>query len=176
MRKRLFWWSVAGFLWTSAAGTLLHFLYEWNGGAVTAVLGAVNESVWEHMKLLVIPAVLLTAVQIWTIGGMYPQLPAARAVSIPAGALAIPVLYYTLTGALGTLPTWVHISMFFLVTAGMFLLDHRLMCAALPKAGWVQFLAAAALWILAFFFVWCTFRPPEFPLWQDPVTGVYGLP
>ena len=175
MRKRLFWWEVAGFLWTSAAGTLLHFLHEWNGGVVTAVLGAVNESVWEHMKLLVIPAVLLTALQIWTMGGVYPQLPAARAVSIPAGALAIPALYYTLTGALGPLPTWAHIGMFYMVAAGMFLLDYRLLCAALPKRGWVQFLAAILLWALAFLFVWCTFRPPELPLWQDPVTGMYGL-
>ena len=30
--KRLIQWELAGFLWTSAAGTLLHFVYEWSGG------------------------------------------------------------------------------------------------------------------------------------------------
>ena len=94
MRRRSVWWELGGFLWTAAAGTLLHFAYEWSGGsAAAAVFAAVNESVWEHMKLLVMPAFLFTAVQVWVMGEIYPNLPAVRAVTIPLGALTIPVLY-----------------------------------------------------------------------------------
>ena len=32
------------------------------------------------------------------------------------------------------------------------------------------------LWLLAFLFIYFTFRPPQLPLWQDPVTGLYGIP
>ena len=31
------------------------------------------------------------------------------------------------------------------------------------------------LWVLAFLFVYWTFRPPHLGLWRDPVTGGYGI-
>ena len=176
MRRRSFWWELGGFLWTAAAGTLLHFAYEWSGGsAAVAVFAAVNESVWEHMKLLVMPAFLFTAVQVWVMGEIYPNLPAVRAVTIPLGALTIPVLYYTYTGALGVQAAWVNIFIFFLAAAGMFWLDYRLLRTGHPVSGWGQLLGVVLLWVLVFAFVWCTFRPPELPLWQDPVSGTYGV-
>ena len=50
MRKRLFFWELAGFLFTGLAGTLLHFVYDWSGDSLwTAAFSAVNESTWEHM-------------------------------------------------------------------------------------------------------------------------------
>ena len=48
-------------LWIAAAlicavlGTLWHFLYDWFPCALTALLCPVNESVWEHLKLLYFP-------------------------------------------------------------------------------------------------------------------------
>ena len=53
MKKRLLLWETAGFLFTAAVGALLHFSYDWSGGTVlAAAFSAVNESTWEHMKLL----------------------------------------------------------------------------------------------------------------------------
>ena len=36
MRRRLLVWELAGFLWVAAAGTLLHFTYDWSGGSAVA--------------------------------------------------------------------------------------------------------------------------------------------
>ena len=175
MRKRLFRWELGGFFWTAAAGTLLHFVYGWSGGsAAAAVFAAVNESVWEHMKLLVMPAFLFTALQVWVLGEIYPNIPAVRAITIPFGALLIPVLYYTYTGALGLQAAWMNLVIFYLSAAIMFWLDYRLLRTGLPAFSWAQLLGVALLWGLVFVFVWCTFRPPELPLWQDPVSGTYG--
>ena len=33
MGKRLFYWELAGALFTAAMGTLLHFVYDWSGAA-----------------------------------------------------------------------------------------------------------------------------------------------
>jgi hypothetical protein len=53
MKRSIGIWQLAGFAATSLGGTLLHFLYEWLGEAVwIAPLSGVNESTWEHMKLL----------------------------------------------------------------------------------------------------------------------------
>lgn len=177
MRKRLFWWEAAGFLWAAAAGTLLHFAYEWSGGSIAAAaFSGVNESVWEHMKLLVMPVFLFTVVQVWVQGEAYPNIPAVRAVSMTVGALMIPVLYYTYTGALGAHVVWADIGIFYLAAAGLFWLDFRMLRTGLPSSPWAQLLGVVLLWSVVFAFVWCTFRPPQLPLWQDPVTGLYGIP
>mgnify|MGYP000687759389 CR=1 FL=1 len=42
--------------------------------------------------------------------------------------------------------------------------------------GWQQVLGLIVLWGLAFAFVYCTFRPPQLALWQDPITMTRGIP
>lgn len=175
MKRRLFFWELGGFLFTGALGTLLHFVYEWSGGsALAAWFSAVNESTWEHMKLLFVPLFLFSVVQICLLGRNYPNLPAVRALSALTGIVLIPVLFYTYTGVLGRSVDWVNIAIFYLADLGSFLLDFTLLRRGKLCSGWMQILGLAALWGLAFCFVWCTFRPVALPLWQDPVTGVYG--
>ena len=54
------------------------------------------------------------------------------------------------------------------------MLDGWLLRRGRQGALWQQVAGLAVLWGLAFCFVWCTFRPPQIALWQDPVTGQYG--
>ena len=119
MRRKLFFWELGGFLFTGALGTLLHFVYEWSGGSVLAAcVSAVNESTWEHMKLLFVPLFLFSLVQVCLLGRNYPNVPAVRALSVLTGVALIPVLFYTYTGILGYHITWVDISIFFLADLG----------------------------------------------------------
>ena len=176
MRKRLFFWELAGFLFTSAVGSLLHFVYEWSGGSLAAaVISAVNESTWEHMKLLFVPMFLFSVVQVCVLGRNYPNFLAVRAVSILTGLALIPVLYYTYTGVWGQMRDWANIAVFFLAALGAFLLDFYLLRRNRLSAPWQQVLGLIVLWALAFCFVWCTFRPVRIALWRDPLTGTYGI-
>ena len=176
MRRKLFFWELGGFLFTGALGVLLHFAYAWSGNsALTAWFSGVNESTWEHMKLLFMPLFLFSLVQICLLGRNYPNLPAVRALSALAGVGLIPVLFYTYTGALGFHVVWADIAVFFLADLGAFALDFRLLRRGRLSSRWMQLLGLAALWGLAFCFVWCTFRPPRLALWRDPVTGLYGI-
>ena len=69
MGKRLFWWEAAGFLFVAAAGTALHFVYDFSGGrALAAAFSAVNESTWEHMKIFFFPFFLFSVAQLWFLG------------------------------------------------------------------------------------------------------------
>lgn len=177
MRRKLFFWELGGFLFTGALGVLLHFVYEWSGGGVPAAcFSAVNESTWEHMKLLFVPLFLFSIVQVCLLGRNYPNLPAVRALSALTGVLLIPVLFYTYTGVLGRGVDWVNIAIFFLADLAAFALDFALLSRGRLSSGWMQILGLAALWGLAFCFVWCTFRPVRLPLWRDPAAGIYGIP
>ena len=56
MKQSISYWQMAGFLFTSILGTFLHFLFELSGRSViAAIFSAVNESIWEHMKLIYYP-------------------------------------------------------------------------------------------------------------------------
>ncbi len=45
-----------GIIFTFILGTLLHFVYEWSGSnVIVGIFSPVNESVWEHLKLLYFP-------------------------------------------------------------------------------------------------------------------------
>lgn len=176
MRKRLFFWELAGFLWAVAAGTALHFVYEWSGGSsVAAAFSGVNESTWEHMKLLFVPVLAFTVVQVCAMGENYPDLLAVRAVSTLTGLALIPVLFYTYTGVLGYDVTCVNIGIFVLAALGLFWLDHALLRRGRLNRRWMQVAGLLVLWGLAFAFVWCTFHPVRLGLWQDPVTGGFGI-
>lgn len=177
MGKRLFFWELAGFLFTSALGSLLHFTYDWSGGwSVAAAFSAVNESTWEHMKLLFFPMFVFSVIQLCALGRTYPNFLAVRGVSVLAGTALIPTLYYTYTGVLGFHVMWVDLAVFFLSALGAFALDFRLLRRGRFTSLWQQILGLLVLWGLAFLFVYCTFQPPKLGLWQDPVTLTYGPP
>ena len=105
MQKRLLRWELIGFAFTGAVGTLLHFVYEWTGGdPLIAAFCAVNESTWEHMKLLFVPFFLFTMVEFIVFAEPLRSFFAAKAASILLGLLAIPVLFYSLGGMFGKTP------------------------------------------------------------------------
>ncbi|WP_286082764.1 DUF6512 family protein, partial [Parablautia intestinalis] len=57
--KSLKQYTAIGIIFVLLAGTLAHFVYDWSGNhAVIGLFTPVNESIWEHMKLLFFPMLL----------------------------------------------------------------------------------------------------------------------
>ena len=168
-------WQFAGFVITVFLGTLLHFLYGWTGENIAvAHFAAVNESTWEHMKILFFPAFLFAIVQRKFFKGTYENFWCVKAVGILTSTLLVPVLFYTYNGALGASPDWVNIAIFFVAAGVGFWLETRLF----QKGSRPCKLAKAALILLIIIsvcFVIFTFIPPKIPLFLDPLTGGYGL-
>ena len=51
-------------------GTLLHFTYEWSGDNLfVGSFSAVNESVWEHLKLVFYPMLLMGIINYFLLKG-----------------------------------------------------------------------------------------------------------
>lgn len=54
---------ITGVLFVGILGTLFHFVYDWCGQArLIGLFVSVNESTWEHMKLLFIPMLIYIAI------------------------------------------------------------------------------------------------------------------
>lgn len=173
--KRTVWvWSLLGFAVTALGGTLLHFLYEWLGEAVwIAPFSGVNESTWEHMKLLFWPMLAYAAVQRPFFGG-YRAFWCVKLRSALLGLSLIPILFYTLNGVIGKTPDWVNISIFFISAGVAYAYETRQLNAENPRCKSTR-VALVALCVLALCFIIFTFRAPHLGIFRDPITGGYGI-
>ena len=169
-------WELWGWAFTVAMGSLLHFVYEWSGKNMTAAaFAAVNESVWEHMKLLAMPWVVWSVAE--AIGLRNADLPVfgARAAGLLTGLAAIPTIYYTYTGVIGRHFLWADIAAFILSAGAGAWVSGRVMKKGRLKGLLWQIAGALILLGVAALFVWWTFRPPVWPLFQDARTGLTGI-
>ena len=167
--------ALGRFLFAALVGALLHFTHAWSGGAPAAgAFSAVNESVWEHMKLLFWPLFFLTGIELLL--RRPPDFLAPRAVSAAAGLALLPAAFYTYTGILGRDIPAADIAVFLLADAAVFWLEARLSRQKCLTGRGAQAAGLLAMWALAFLFVLYTFRPPHIPLFRDPLTLGYGPP
>jgi cell division protein FtsW (lipid II flippase) len=163
-----------GFAVVSLGGTILHFLYEWLGKAVwIAPLSGVNESTWEHMKLLFWPAFIYAIAQSFYFKDR-KDFWCVKLRGILLGLILIPVIFYTYNGAVGRSPDWLNIAIFFVAAAAAFIYEARLFQAEQPRCRSPKG-ALAVLVGIAVLFVVFTFATPEIGIFRDPLSGTYGM-
>lgn len=175
MKRSISVWQIAGFLFTSVLGTILHFLFDWAGGRIAAALvSAVNESIWEHMKLIYVPMLVFAWAEYLVFGKTTPNFWCIKLAGFLTALVLIPILYYTYTGALGINTGWFNVTIFFLAAGTAFCLETRLFqngrTCSLP--GWA---ALVLLHLPGILFILFTFFPPRIPLLRDPLTGSFGF-
>ena len=174
MKRSIGLWQFFGFGITSLGGTILHFLYDWLGEASwIAPFSGVNESTWEHMKLLFWPMLFYAIAQrflfreredFWCI----------KLRGILLGLAVIPILFYTYNGVIGRSPDWINITIFFISAAAAYIYETRLFnnghlrCRS-PRV------AIGTLAVIALLFTVFTFATPDLGLFRDPLTGTYGI-
>ena len=174
MKRPFGLWALWGFAVTGFCGTILHFLYDWLGGALwIAPIAAVNESTFEHMKLLFFPMLIFAAVQSRFFKSQADFF-CVKLKSILLGLSLIPILFYTYNGAIGKSPDRVNIAIFFLAAAASYICEVREFKNGTTVCRHPRF-AVSLLLVIAVLFVLGTFFPPEVGLFRDPLTGGYGI-
>ena len=174
MKRSFGLWQLAGYAAATLGGTLLHFLFEWTGGALWAApFSGVNESTWEHMKLLFFPMVLVAVVQSFFFSeeeGFW----CIKRNGILLGLGLIPVLFYTYNGVIGKSPDWINIAIFFISAAAAYWYETR---TQKSQTVYCRSKASAILMlcVIGAMFVLFTFVTPKLGIFRDPVTSLYGL-
>ena len=169
-------WEVAGLFFVLVWGNLFHFVFDWSGeNELMGAIAAVNESTWEHMKLLTVPWVLWTAVEALALRRSRVCVLACRAAALSVGLLFIPTVYYTYTGISGVNVAIINIIIFQLVVLLAFFLSWRLTDQGRLQGTVWCILGGAALLVLLILTVYWTYAPPEIPLFIDPTTGEAGI-
>ena len=174
MKRSIGLWQLLGFAVTALGGTLLHFIYDWTGGAIlTAPFSGVNESTWEHMKLLFWPMFIFAIVQSF----FFREKASFWCVKLRGtllGLCLIPILFYTYNGVVGKSPDWLNIAIFFISAAIAYLYETRLFNTDKLSCKRSK-IALGALIVIGALFIVFTFATPEIGIFQDPLTGSYGI-
>lgn len=174
MKRSIGLWQLTGFAVTALFGTLLHFLYDWLGQPLwVAPFSGVNESTWEHMKLLFWPMFLFAVFQSFFFRDRKDFL-CVKLRGILLGLTLIPVLFYTYNGVIGRSPDFINIAIFFVSGAGAYIYETKKFKEDNTSCSYGK-AAITLLCVIAVMFVVFTFRAPEINIFKDPLTGAYGI-
>lgn len=156
-------------------GSLLHFTYEGSGdNMIVGVFSAVNESVWEHLKLAFWPTLLYALIEYLPLRRFVHNFVFAKTVAVYVMVALIPAIFYTYTLITGESILAIDIASFVIAVVAGQLVSYTLLIRR-EFAGKVNWGALFFLVLLAMVFVVFTFAPPHAPPFQDPLTGNYGI-
>jgi len=167
--------AIAGAAVSFGVSSLLHFIWDWSGNYLpAAIFASVNESVWEHVKILCWPFLF------WSLAEYYVLRPDMRRFLIArtAGVLVIGIMticfFYVYSGVLGHPVIWVDITSAFVWLLFGELISMRVLNSPAPIENY--WLISAAVMTLVVVMLLCfTVSAPHIGLFADPATGFYGL-
>lgn len=155
-------------------GCFFHFAY--NASHKNKFIGffsAVNESVWEHIKIALSGLFVYSIITAIIFGSM-PNYLVALALSAFLMITLIPAIYYPIRMIIKKEIIWLDIIEFFLVV----LASQWAFFSVLYMGNAGLFMTCASVVALIFIFA-CyaifTFFPPKLEIFRDPTNGKYGL-
>ncbi len=163
-------YTIIGTLFVLATGPLAHFLYDWaENNYLVGLFTPVNESVWEHMKLLFFPMSVYSLFIIFKFKKTYPCITSSLCFGILAGTLLIPVFFYAYTSILGKDIFILDIGTFILSILIAFRLSYKLTLSCRLEPYTV--LLCCLVFILFICFMLFTYHPPGTRIFDDPTAA-----
>ncbi len=163
-------------LFSLILGTLLHFTYEWSGeNLFIGSFSAVNESVWEHLKLVFYPMLIAAIVEYFFVKDVSNNYVEAKTIGIFTAICFIIVSFFTYSGIIGTSIIVIDILIFIIsIILGEYV-AYRLMKRENESTVTTECLSIIILVFLLLCFIIFTYLPPEVNLFRDVTTGIYGI-
>lgn len=175
MKKSVLKWEMLGIVPISLLGAFLHFAFELSGGMKpVGAIAAVNESVWEHLKIAFWPALIYAIFEYPFLKDRTGNYLIAKAIGIYMIPISMAALFYSYTAAVGHHVLFIDIIIFIVAIAVGQLVSYRVLTIK-QLSPWLNVLGLVALIVLAVAFVVCTFLPPQLPIFRDSITGTYGI-
>lgn len=160
-------YTIIGIVLTLITGTLMHFTYEWSGNnPIVGLISPVNESTWEHMKLVFFPMLFYSFYMKNKLKNEYPCISSAMNFGILLGTLLIPTIFYTYSGILGYNLLILDIATFAISVLISFYAIYKFSLSCQLEKYQIQ------LRLIVLFFALCfvvfTNTPPNIGIFSDP--------
>lgn len=158
---------LSGILFTLVFGTFSHFFYDWFGeNPLIGLFTPVNESVWEHMKMLFFPVLFYTLYEVVFFMKTDMHFLTVRLFGLIIGIFLIPCFFFIYAGFFGRSIVLFDLIIYMASILVTFLLSRYLELYAYDLALPYFVLFVILLFLLILFFSF-TFSPPDLPLFWD---------
>lgn len=183
--------SIWGAVFAIVLGSFIHFVYDWSGNNfLVSLVAPINESPWEHMKLVFTPLILFGFVDFYFLK-IHPERSRASRGRVER---AIP-LCFALLKEIGVAIAFI-LAVFYLYASltgySILAVDITSFVIGIILAKWIGYkilignytkwefnglntIFIVLLILIAAFFIYATISPPHVNLFQDPVTTTYGI-
>lgn len=157
-----------------ASAVFLHFVFSWFGpGALSILFGAVNESVWEHVKIFSAAYAGWALFQLLWVKVRFRQYVAAKCAGLYLLMGGVIVFHYGFVRLFGRSDMWADIIGSAVMVVLAQLLSYR-MTVSLRDYG--EYFAPSICLLTLYYLMFFSFTvyPPKTELFRDPRTGGFG--
>ena len=163
-----------GMIFIGLFGTFLHFLYELSHyNKFVAIFAAVNESVWEHIKICMTPTILWCLYDGY-VYGINANYLIGKSLSLLTIILLMPLLFYAYTPFTKKSILAIDVICFYIVVVSSNLV-FRYFISIEPLPYIYTYLSCILLFIEIGCYMFFTYNPPKNFIFKDPITHKYGL-
>ena len=173
--KTLLRLEAAGAFIVFILASLLHFVYDLSPSVLTSLFGAVNESIWEHIKIFAFSYLFYAVVEFLWVKPVLKKFTVAKTAGVYVQSIFIPAVYYCYHFFVGKPVLIIDLLIGFSAATLGFFVSYRLYVSdkEIEKYFYTALMAIFLLLMMLFCF---TYFPPETELFRDVVTGTYGVP
>jgi hypothetical protein len=179
MNRKLLAWEIGGFLFIGLVGAALHFTFELSNfqDMVVAFFSAVNESTWEHLKMVFWPGVVFMLIEYTYVRDVVRNYFIAKTIGLFLMPLVITVGWYAYTPFSGRSIFPLDLVLFYLAVLVGQIVSYKLLTAP-PLSNRIRNIAVSAFIIMLIAFSTFTFFPPRIFLFEHfdlQDTQQYGI-
>lgn len=165
MTKNIKAFTAIGVTLTTALGSLFHFIYEWSGNNyIAGLFFATNESVWEHIKLALLPMMLIFLIGRFAVKGAN-NFAVAAFLAMLSVIVFIPLAFFSYTSVIDKSVFVMDITIFILSIILGYCIAYRVFATA--QRPFLNALALVGIAAIAVCFFTFTYNPPDFIIFKE---------
>jgi hypothetical protein len=179
MSKKLLAWEAGGFFFIGLVGAALHFTFELSNfqNMVVAFFSAVNESTWEHLKMVFWPGVIFMLIEYTYVKDIVRNYFVAKTVGLLLMPLIIAVGWYAYTPFTGRSIYPLDLFLFYIAVLAGQIASYKILNAPAFTPRFKSF-AIGVFTLMLITFSTFTFFPPRIFLFEHfdlKDTQQYGI-
>lgn len=174
MRDKMWFSCCMGVFICFVLSVLFHFLFAKTGWLWTSVVSPVNESVWEHVKILFYPFLFYSIIEGIIIKPYVKQYITAKAIALVTMPFIMIALHYITTAVFGGHRLIVSIINTLICFIIAFCLSFRLYNSNLSLES-LTVPSVIAVILMIILITTFTYNTPQVDIFRDSITGNYGM-
>jgi len=173
-RKKIKNIHIIGVIFAILFGSLLHFTFELSGyWKPMALISAVNESTWEHMKMAFWSILIFAVIEFFIYGKRNKNFFFAKTLSLYIVTVLIAVIFWGYTRIIEDALVWDIIDFVSSIIIGYIVSYYIVISQKYYRV--CKILSIIFLFVILAAFCLFTYFPIINPLFKEPITGGYGI-